>query len=83
MFVSKEWTNSDYASSKNEGEQVLNIALSDDRFWKSIEYCLKCVIPLVKVLRLVHGNTKAMSYIYIYIYTYIYIYIYVCVYVCV
>jgi len=44
---------------------VVNIVLSDDRFWKSIQYCLKCVTPLVKVLRLVDRDTKpVMSYIY-------------------
>jgi len=55
----------------NEGKQVVNIGLSDDRLWKSIQYCLKCVTPLMKVLRLVDEDTKlAMPYIYIYIYIY-------------
>ena len=64
MFVSEEWTTSTYAS-KNEGKQVLSIVLCDDRFWKSIQYCLKCVTPLVKVLRLVDGDSKpALTYIY-------------------
>ena len=31
MFVSQEWTTSNYAS-KNEGKQAVNICLSDDRF---------------------------------------------------
>jgi len=56
MFVSEEWTASKYAS-KTEGKQVVSIVLSDDRFWKSIQYCLKCVTPLVKILRLVDGDS--------------------------
>jgi len=64
MFVSKERTTSKHAS-KTEGKQVVGIVLSDDRFWKSIQYCLKCVTPLVKLLRLVDGDSKpTMSYIY-------------------
>jgi len=64
MFVSQEWTTINHAS-KNKGKQMVNIGLSDDRFWKSIQYYLKCVTPLVKVLRLVDGNAKpVMPYIY-------------------
>lgn len=63
-FASEDWATSNYAS-KNDGKQVMNIVLSDARFWKSIQYCLKCVSPLVKVLRLVDGDSKpAMPYIY-------------------
>ena len=44
---------------------MLNIVLCHDRFWKFIQYCLQCVTLLVKVLRLVDGDTKpTMSYIY-------------------
>jgi len=64
MCVSQEWTTSNHAS-KNEGKQVVNICLSDDIFWKSIQYCLKSVTPLVKVLRHVDGDAKpVMPYIY-------------------
>lgn len=64
MFVSEEWITSNHAS-KTEGKQVVTIVLCDDRFWKSIQYCLKCVTPLVKILRLVDGDSKpAMPYIY-------------------
>ena len=64
MFVSEAWTTSKHAS-KTEGKQVVSIVLSDVRFWKSIQYCLKCVTPLVKILRLVDGDSKlAMTYIY-------------------
>ncbi|RDX73753.1 hypothetical protein CR513_46589, partial [Mucuna pruriens] len=63
MFASKEWATSSHAS-KSEAKQVMNLVLSDGRFWKSITYCLKCVIPLVKVLRLVDSDSKpVMSYI--------------------
>ena len=44
---------------------MLNIVLCDDRFWKSIQYCLKYLIPLIKVLRLVEGDSiPVMSHIY-------------------
>ena len=39
--------------------------MSDPKFWPAIKFCLKCVISLVKVLRLVDGDAKpAMGYIY-------------------
>ncbi|XP_052187762.1 uncharacterized protein LOC127798293 [Diospyros lotus] len=64
MFASEEWAKSHYAS-KVDAIKVGAILLSDDKFWKSIKYCLKCVSPLVKVLRLVDGDVKpAMGYIY-------------------
>jgi len=64
MFASEEWATSPHAS-KNEAKQVMNLVLSDGRFWRSITYFLKCVNPLVKVLRLVNGDAKpAMLYIY-------------------
>ncbi|KAJ1409033.1 Ribonuclease H-like superfamily [Sesbania bispinosa] len=64
MFASEEWATSNYAS-KSEAKEVVNTVLCDTRFWKSIQYCLKCVSPLVKVLRLVDGDSKpAMPYIY-------------------
>lgn len=44
---------------------MMNLVLSDSAFSRSIAYCLKCVIALVKVLRLVDGDAKpAMAYIY-------------------
>ena len=64
MFASQEWAKSNYAY-KIEGKKVKTTLLSNDKFWKSIKYCLKCVSPLVKVLRLVNGDAKsAMGYIY-------------------
>ncbi|KAK7267601.1 hypothetical protein RIF29_20279 [Crotalaria pallida] len=64
MFVSEEYVKSSYAG-KTDAKAVEEIVLSDNRFWKSVQYCLKCVAPLVKVLRLVDGDSKpAMPYIY-------------------
>ena len=64
MFASQEWAKSNYAS-KVEAKKVGATLLSDDKFWKSIKYCLKCVSPLVKILRLVDGDAKpTMGYIY-------------------
>ena len=64
LFASEEWATSNYAS-RSEGKQVMEIVLADNKFWLSIQYCLKCVTPLVKVLRLVDGDAKpAMPYIY-------------------
>ncbi|RDX98708.1 hypothetical protein CR513_18333, partial [Mucuna pruriens] len=39
MFASEEWATSSHAS-KSEAKQVMNLVLSDGRFWKSITYCL-------------------------------------------
>ncbi|XP_050263870.1 uncharacterized protein LOC126708093 [Quercus robur] len=64
MFASEEWAKSPYAK-KSDGINVQLIVLSDPKFWPAIKFCLKCVIPLVKVLRLVDGDAKpAMGYIY-------------------
>ena len=48
MFASDEWANSCYASKVKE-RKVGAILLSDDKFWKSIKFCLKCTTPLAKV----------------------------------
>ena len=64
MFASEEWAKSPYAK-KSDGINVHLIVLSDPKFWSAIKFCLKCVIHLVKVLRLVDGDIKpAMGYIY-------------------
>ncbi|KAF7821914.1 hypothetical protein G2W53_027369 [Senna tora] len=64
MFASEKWATSPYAS-RVEAKIVEDIVLVDSRFWKSVKYCLNCVSPLVKVLRLVDGDSKpAMGYIY-------------------
>ncbi|KAA8546963.1 hypothetical protein F0562_003392 [Nyssa sinensis] len=64
MFASKEWQISQY-SKKGNCVKAMNIILAKPNFWASIKYCLKCVLPLVKVLRLVDGDVKpAMGYIY-------------------
>jgi len=66
MFSSDEWERcSHYRSSV--GRKVSDI-IDDKNFWKSIKYCLKCVTPLVKVLRLVDSDEKpSMRYIYIWL----------------
>ena len=65
MFASEEWAKRNYAT-KMEAKKVEAILLLDNKFWKSVTYCLKCVGPLVvKVLRLVYGDAKpAMGYVY-------------------
>lgn len=63
MFSSEKWQKSPYAK-QPDGKAVGEI-ISDEKFWSSIQYCLKCSLPLVKVLRLVDGDAKAaMGYIY-------------------
>ncbi|KAL7247108.1 hypothetical protein ACSBR2_002093 [Camellia fascicularis] len=64
MFASEERQISPYAK-KADGSIVRDILLADKNFWPSIQYCLKCTLSLVKVLRLVNRDAKlAMGYIY-------------------
>ena len=64
MFASEEQVASPYTS-KSEAKKVMNLVLGDARFWKSIKYYLKCVIALVKVLRLIDSDSiPVMPYIY-------------------
>ena len=64
MLESEEWAKCPYAK-KSDGINVQLIVLSDPKFWPTIKFCLKCVISLVKVLRLVDGDAKpAIGYIY-------------------
>ncbi|WOK98033.1 hypothetical protein Cni_G06742 [Canna indica] len=64
MFVSEEWASNTYVG-KDDGDSVKEIVLGDSRFWKFLTYCCSCVSPLVKVLRLVDGDSKpSMGYIY-------------------
>ena len=64
MFASEEWGTSSYGKSL-AGTKVQGIILYDRNFWKAIQFCMKCVLPLVHVLRLVDGDAKpAMGYIY-------------------
>ena len=54
-----------YTKGREFVRQCVTIILSDPKFWPTIKFCLKCVIPLVKVLRLVDDGAKpAMCYIY-------------------
>ncbi|XP_028113206.1 uncharacterized protein LOC114311289 [Camellia sinensis] len=64
MFASKEWARSTYSTSVN-AKKAQGTILGDARCRKAIKYCLKCVLPLVKILRLVDGDAKlAMGFIY-------------------
>jgi len=60
MFALEEWATSPH-DTKNEARQVLNLVLSDGRFWRSITYCFKSVNSLVKVLRLEDGDVKPVT----------------------
>ena len=57
MSALEEWAFSTYVS-KSKAKGVMNLVLGDARFWKSIQYFLKYVIPFVQELRLVDGNSK-------------------------
>lgn len=64
LFTSEEWVTSSYARHE-DASIIFSFILEDPRLWKAVKYCLKCVLPLVKVLRLVDGDAKpAMGYIY-------------------
>ncbi|GFZ10855.1 ATP/GTP-binding protein family [Actinidia rufa] len=63
MFTSIAWVENYY--SKTSGGLKVQGIVDDKRFWKAIKYCMKVVLPLVKVLRLMDGDAKpAMGYIY-------------------
>ena len=57
MFGPEERQRSQY-SKKGDDIKVRDIILANQTFWVSIKYCLKCVLPLVKVLRLVDGDVN-------------------------
>ena len=64
MCTSEEWATSIYTCT-TQAKKVEAILLYDNKFWKAIQYCIKCVLPLVKVLRLVDGDARPpMGYIY-------------------
>ena len=64
MFASEEWARSTYSTSVN-AKKAQGTILGDARFWKAIKYCLKYVLRLVKNLRLVDGDAKAvMRFVY-------------------
>ncbi|XP_019427167.1 PREDICTED: uncharacterized protein LOC109335489 [Lupinus angustifolius] len=63
MFVSDEWT-TNKLSKETKGKEVTKLVLMPS-FWKNVTYIMKVMGPLVKVLRLVDSEKKAvMSYIY-------------------
>ena len=52
-------------SEKANNIKVRDIILVDQIFWALIKYCLKCVLPLVKVLRPMNEDVKpTIRYIY-------------------
>ncbi|WVY91751.1 hypothetical protein V8G54_037265 [Vigna mungo] len=61
MFGSEEWATSPHTT-KNEAKKVMNLVLSDEKFCRLITYCIKCVNPLIKVVRLVDGDAKSTMY---------------------
>lgn len=64
MFASKKWKESS-CSIQTDGMRDREIIFANQQFWLFIKYCIKCVAPLVKVLRLVDFNERLpMGYIY-------------------
>lgn len=53
------------STEENEMQRIFEYPiLLDKNFWKKVQYCLKCIIPLLKVLRLIYREEKqAMGYI--------------------
>lgn len=63
MILSKEWAESKWG--KDDIGKKMRSYFMQDSFWRNIVYALKLTGPLVKVLRMVDGETKpAMGYIY-------------------
>ncbi|KAK1384087.1 hypothetical protein POM88_021822 [Heracleum sosnowskyi] len=63
MFVSEEWIASKW-SKENSGKRATATVLKIS-FWRNIAFALKVCGPLIKVLRIVDGETKpSMRYIY-------------------
>ncbi|XP_057779563.1 uncharacterized protein LOC130998147 [Salvia miltiorrhiza] len=64
MFTSTDWERTTWAK-KNDGKEIKKIILSDQRFWRAVQYALNTTRPLVKVLRMVDGEQMpAMGFIY-------------------
>ncbi|KAL4561073.1 hypothetical protein LXL04_033235 [Taraxacum kok-saghyz] len=64
LFASKEWAECNFAST-NDGKLVENIIPAYVNFWKAVKYCLSCVVPVYKILRLMDGDVNpAMGNIY-------------------
>ena len=58
MFTSSDWSDSKWAK-EQKGKTIANIVLMPS-FWNTIVFCLKVSSPLVRVLRLVDGEKKAL-----------------------
>ena len=57
MFTSLDWSDSKWEK-EQKGKTIANIVLMPS-FWNTIVFCLKVSSPLVRVLRLVHGEKKS------------------------
>ncbi|XP_058746821.1 uncharacterized protein LOC131619774 [Vicia villosa] len=63
MFTCEEWTSSKYAKDANGQRATTTILMTS--FWNDVLYTLKCMTPLVDVLKMVDDERKpAMGYIY-------------------
>jgi len=63
MFTSKEWQSSQFV--KTRDRRFVESLILDKGFWKNILNCLRGVMPLIKVLRMVDSDEKpAMGFIY-------------------
>jgi hypothetical protein len=62
MFYSDEWNGCQWAH-KQDGKDIKK-RVFENTFWKKATEVVKIVEPLVKVLRLVDGETLATGYIY-------------------
>ncbi|CAN0919507.1 hypothetical protein LINGRAHAP2_LOCUS31490 [Linum grandiflorum] len=63
MFSSEKWRKSKF-SSLPDGKRVQGIVL-DGRFWNNVAYCLRAMMPLVKVLRMVDSDERpAMPFLF-------------------
>lgn len=63
MVASQEWVDSKW--SKEPKGKLMQSYFLGETFWRNILYCLKLVVPLVGVLRMVDRERKpAMGYIY-------------------
>ncbi|KAG5565239.1 hypothetical protein RHGRI_001213 [Rhododendron griersonianum] len=64
IFASEEWCTSPYLKSVG-GMKAQGTCLYDKKFRKVVKYCMKVVLPLVKLLRLVDGDANpACGYVY-------------------
>ncbi|KAG5542347.1 hypothetical protein RHGRI_022029 [Rhododendron griersonianum] len=63
MVISDEWGKSKWGPSSTKGKTPYATVLSIS-FWNGVSLCLKVFAPLVKVLRLVDGDSPSMGFVY-------------------